>query len=126
MPYLDVATSSATVTVATETALATNAANVLNPPANSKVNISGVVQCAAGTGGTAATVKVRQGSGTSGTQVGTSVVSPAATAGVAAVIPFNVVDLTPPANGQYTVTVTFTGNSSSVISSVMTVLVDAG
>lgn len=127
MAYVDMGTNSQTVTVATETALATNGPNVLNAvPATARVTITGVVQCAAGTGGTAATVKVRQGTTTGGTQVGASVVSPAASAGVAAVVPFSVVDLAPPNNGQYVVTVTFAGNTSSVVTSTIVVTVDDG
>lgn len=127
MAYVDEAFSSATVTVATETALASNSVNDLaNVPPNSRVKIWGVVQCAAGTGGTAATVRVRQGLGITGAVVGTAIVSPVATAGVAAVVPFSVTDIAPLAAGQYTVTVAFAGNTSSVISSDITVLVDAG
>lgn len=126
MPYVDFGVNTQTVTVATEVALATNSANTLVVPANGRVVISGVVACAAGTGGTTAAVKVRQGTGTGGTQVGSTVTGPAATAGVAAVVPFTVEDLAPPANGQYVVTLTFTGNSSSVTVSNIVVLADTG
>lgn len=127
MAYLDEAFSSATVTVATETALAINSANdLVNVPSNARLKVFGVVQCAAGTGGTAATVRVRQGSGVAGAVVGTPVVSPVAAAGIAQVVPFSVTDIAPLSGGQYTVTVAYAGNTSSVISSDMTVLVDAG
>lgn len=127
MPYLDEGVSSATVTVATETALASNSANdLVGVPAGARVVVWGVVQCAAGTGGTAASVRVRQGAGTGGAQVGTTVVSPVAAAGIAAVVPFSVQDVAPLAAGQYTVTVAFAGNTSSVISSQLNVLVDTG
>lgn len=127
MPYLDESNSTATVTVATETALASTSANdLVNVPSNARTAVWGVVQCAAGTGGTSATVRVRQGLGTGGTQVGPTFVSPAATAGVAALVPFSVVDTAPLSTGQYTATVTYTGNTSSVVTSTITVLVDAG
>lgn len=130
MGYFDQGVSSATVTVATETALATNSAyDLVGVPANSRCIVWGVVQAAAGTGGTALTVKVRQGSGTGGTALtspAASVVSPVATAGVAQVVPFMFIDNAPPANGQYTVTGTYAGNTSSVISCVMQVMSDTG
>ena len=127
MPYLDEGTNSQTVTVATEIALASNSANdLVGVSSGARCVISGYVACAAGTGGTTAAVKVRQGTSTSGTQVGPTITGPAATAGTAAVIPFTVVDTAPPANGQYVVTLTFTGNSSSVVTSTIYVLVDAG
>jgi hypothetical protein len=127
MAYLDEATNSQTVTVATEVALATNSVNDLaGVPVNARAVISGVVAAAAGTGGTTAAVKVRQGSGTGGAQVGPTITSPVQTAGLASVVPFSVVDLAPPATGQYTVTLTFTGNTSSVVTSTIVVFVDAG
>lgn len=127
MPYLDEATSSATITVATESALATNSAyDLVSVPSGARVVISGYVAAAAGTGGTTAAVKVRQGSGVAGTQVGPTITGPVQTAGLAVVVPFTVVDTAPPGNGQYTVTLTFTGNTSAVVTSTIVVLVDSG
>lgn len=127
MPYVDMGTNTQTVTVATETALATNGANVLGTvPPTARVVILGVVSAAAGTGGTTAAVKVRQGTGTSGTQVGSTITGPVQTAGLASVVPFVVEDVAPPTNGQYVVTLTFTGNSSAVVVSNIVVLVDTG
>lgn len=127
MSYLDNATGSSTVTVATEVAVVTNSANdFAGIPANARTVIWGVVACAAGTGGTTAAVKVRQGSGVGGTQVGSTVTSPALTANSAQVVPYLVVDSAPPGNGQYTATLTFTGNTSSAVVATMAVLLDSG
>jgi hypothetical protein len=126
MALLTEGTNSQTVTVATEIALATNGLNPDNVPTGTTVVIFGVVQCAAGTGGTTAAVKVRQGSTTAGTQVGATVTSPALTANSAQLVPFCVIDTAPPANGQYVCTLTFTGNTSSVVSSNIVVQLDAG
>lgn len=126
MSYIVAGTNTQTVTVATETALATTSINLGNVPSGATVVISGVVAAAAGTGGTTAAVKVRQGTGTSGTQVGSTVSGPAATAGTAAVVPFTVIDTAPPSNGQYVVTLTFTGNSSSSVYSNIVAIVDDG
>jgi len=125
MSYVESGTNSQTVSVATEVALATTSTND-GVPAGARVIISGVVACAAGTGGTTAAVKVRQGTTTSSVQVGATVTGPAATAGVAAVVPFCVVDTAPPVNGQYVVTLTFTGNSSSVVVSNISAIYDFG
>ena|ERR1700704_4626940 len=127
MSYLDTAVNTQTVTVATEVALATNSANdFTGVPANARMIISGVVACAAGTAGTTASVKVRQGIGAAGAQVGTTITGPVQTAGLAAIVPFTVVDTAPPANGQYTVTLTFTANTSSVVTTTVFVLLDSG
>lgn len=127
MPYLDENVNTQTVTVATEIALVSNSANdLVGVPSTARVVIHGVIACAAGTGGTTAAVKVRQGLGAAGTQVGTTVTGPVQTAGLAVVIPFEVVDLAPAASGQYTATLTFTGNSSAVVVSAIDVLVDTG
>lgn len=127
MPYLDTGTASQTVTVATEVALASNSANdLVGIPAGAKVIISGVVACAAGTAGTTAAVKVRQGLGAAGTQVGPTITGPVQTGGLAVIVPFAVVDTAPVPSGQYTVTLTFTANTSSVVTSTIEVLVDAG
>lgn len=127
MSYLDNATASPTVTVATESAIVTNSANdFVGIPANARMVVWGVIACAAGTGGTTAAVKVRQGNGIAGTQVGSTVTSPALTANSAQVVPYLVVDSAPPANGQYTATLTFTGNTSSVVTGTIAVLLDSG
>lgn len=117
MSYVSVGTNSQTVTVATEIALANTPVSTTSVPTNSVVAIFGVVQCAAGTGGTTAALKVRQGIGASGTQVGTTLTGTAQTANAAQIIPFLVFDTAPVAAGTYSVTLTFTGNSSSVVSS---------
>lgn len=125
MSYVELGTNSQTVTVASEIALATTSLND-GVPASARVVITGYVAAAAGTGGTTAAVKVRQGTSTSGTQVGPTITSAVQTAGLANVVPFTVVDLAPPANGQYVVTLTFTGNSSSVVTSTIAAIYDFG
>jgi hypothetical protein len=126
MSYLTTGTNTQTVTVATEVALAQVPINLVAIPSGATAVISGVVACAAGTAGTTAAVKVRQGSGASGTQVGTTITGPVQTGGLAVIVPFMVIDTAPPANGQYTVTLTFTANTSSVVTSTIMSLVDTG
>jgi hypothetical protein len=128
MSYLDNAVASSTVTVATETAIVSNSANdFAGVPSNARMVIWGVIACAAGTAGTTAAVKVRQGANTiTGTQVGSTITGPVQTGGLAAIVPFFVVDTAPPANGQYTATLTFTANTSSVVTGSMAVLLDSG
>lgn len=127
MSYLTSATASQTVTVATEVALATTRPNESSIPSGAQVNIFGTVSAATGTGGTIAAVKVRQGSATiTGTQVGATITGPTQTANAAQTISYVFVDSAPPSDGQYTVTLTFTGNSSSVVASSIVTLVDTG
>lgn len=126
MSYLTTGTSSATVTVATEIATAQTPVNLVAVPTGATVVIFGVVACAAGTAGTTAAVKIRQGSGVAGTQVGTTITGPVQTGGLAVIVPFCVVDTNPPASGQYTATLTFTANTSSVVTAAITAIVDTG
>ncbi|SRR6266480_4811432 len=126
MSYLSTGTNTQTVTVATETALAQIPVNLTGIPAGAQVIISGVVACAAGTAGTTAAVKVRQGSGVAGTQVGTTITGPVQTGGLAVIVPFTVVDSAPAVNGSYTVTLTFTANTSSVVTSTVFSIADTG
>lgn len=126
MSYLSSAVNSQTVTVATEIALATIPINLSAVPAGQQVIISGVVACAAGTGGTTAAVKVRQGVGVAGTQVGATTTGPVQTGGLAAIVPFMVQDSAPLPSGQYTVTLTFTANTSSVVTTTVMSIVDTG
>jgi hypothetical protein len=127
MSYLSSNTASQTVTVATETALASTARNEYAIPTGAQVTVFGTVNCATGTGGTIAALKVRQGSATiTGTQVGATLTGPTQTANMAQQLAYSVVDNAPPADGMYTVTLTFTGNSSSVVTSTITTLVDTG
>jgi hypothetical protein len=126
MSYLSSATNSQTVTVATEIALATIPINLTGIPSGAQVVVSGVVSCAAGTAGTTAAVKVRQGVGVAGTQVGATITGPVQTGGLAVIVPFMVQDNAPPSNGQYTVTLTFTANTSSVVTSTVMAIADTG
>jgi len=117
MTLLAVITNQQTVTVATEIALCTIAPNQMAVPAGSQVVLTGSVQCATGTGGTTPILKVRQGVGIAGTQVGPTYTPAAVTANSAATEDIQVIDNAPPASGQYTLTLTYTGNSSSVVNS---------
>lgn len=127
MSYLDEAVNTQTVTVATETALVSNSVNdLVGVPGNARCVITVSVAAAAGTGGTTFAVKLRQGSGVAGTQVGPTVSSPVGTAGAGDVVSYTFVDTAPPATGQYTATITYTANTSSVVTSSIVVLVDSG
>lgn len=90
-----------------ETAVATSANLFLGNP-NQRVQISGHVNVTEGTGGTAYTVRIRQGNGTGGTVVGVAEVDSLA-AGNTETAPFSFEDtgalLLGAAGGQYTVTV---------------------
>jgi len=117
MSKLSFGTNQQTVTVATETALATLPINSELVNSGTPVIITATVACATGTGGTLATIKCRQGTTTAGTQVGPSVPGATGTANAATSVAYQWIDTAPPANGQYCVTLTFTGNSSSVVNS---------
>jgi hypothetical protein len=117
MSLVGVITNQQTVVVATEVALCTLAPNQMAVPAGSQVVLSGSVSAATGTGGTTPILKVRQGTGIAGTQVGPTYTPAAVTANSATTAAIQVVDSAPPANGVYTLTLTYTGNSSSVVNS---------
>lgn len=116
MALLNAATNQQTVTVATEVALATLPFNPANIPPGDFVVVYASAYCAAGTGGTTAQLKLRQGVGTGGAAL-TTWQSPAATAGVAQNLSVMYIDFAPPSSGQYTLTLTYTGNTSSAVSS---------
>jgi hypothetical protein len=115
-----------TVTVATETVLATNGVNPDAVPAGTTVVVSGVVAIATGTGGTTVALKIRQSGVVGGAQVGPTFTFPAQTANSAQVCPFSWTDFAPLGTGQYIVTLTFTGNTSAVVNSNIVVQLDAG
>lgn len=109
--------SAVNVVTTAETAIATvTAFNVNQGTTGEGVYVSGDLYFTAPTGATAATVRVRQGSGTGGAVVNnpTPVAVPV-TAGTPAVIGYSALDsATVLANGQqYTVTVQFTGASAN-------------
>lgn len=103
------------------TAVATNVSTegpalTLNPVQDvtpyGTVIVSGNLNVTAGTGTTAVVVKVRQGSGTGGTQVGPSFTVTLA-AGASTTIPVEVEDTASVSGLQYTVTVTQTGGTAA-------------
>ena len=92
---------------ATEKVVAT-LANVSTPGPEAEVNLFGHVNITTGTAATAVVVKVRRGTDTSGTEVGTAETDTLA-AGNKESIPFNVVDTPGDIAGEsYVVTVTET------------------
>lgn len=113
--------SNVTVVTTAETAVLTTPAMVYDQPTGQGVRISGVIAVnPVGTAATAATVRVRQGNGTTGPLVGIGEPETVA-AGNSVDIPFDVEDTTrqPAESGgiQYTVTIAFTsatGNSTVV------------
>lgn len=117
MSLIGANTNQQTVTVATEVALCTLNANMSAVPPGAQVVLNGSVQAATGTGGTTLILKIRQGVGIAGTQVGPTYTPAAVTANSANTEDIQVVDNNPPANGVYTLTLTFTGNSSAVVNS---------
>lgn len=121
MGLLNVGVNQQTVTVATEIALAACPVNQSQIPSGTVATIQVNVSCATGTGGTTAAIKCRRGSTATGTQVGPTVTGPVGTANAATNVGYTFVDTAPPANGQYVVTLTFTGNTSSVVDSTVVV-----
>ena len=81
------------------------------------VSISGYVNITAGTGTTAVVVRVRQGSGVTGTIVSALAASDSLAAGAVESIPFGVTDtstyLESGTGGQYTITVQQTGGTGN-------------
>jgi hypothetical protein len=111
------AASAVNVNTTTETAIATLTAFNVNQSTNGEgVYVSGDLYFTAPTGATAATVRVRQGSGTGGAVVNNPTpVAFSVTAGNPVVLGFSALDsATVLANGQqYTVTVQFTGATAN-------------
>lgn len=114
--YATAVLSGAPVTLTTngEAVVATTAKPDEQLPPAAGVLISGFVNVTTGASGTTAVViKVRQGTTTGGTQVGSSITLTIATA-VSGVIPFAVIDATGGEPiGQYSVTATQTGGSAN-------------
>lgn len=101
-----------TVTTTSETVAVTSPLADLRRPAGSGVVIRGTVNLVpAGAATTAVVLKVRQGTGTSGTQVGaTQTVNVGATPGLDVTADIEVIDYNPAQPlGQYVITVTQTG-----------------
>lgn len=101
------------VVTTTETGLAINPAFNFNNPGGQGNEIRGVVNITAGTGTTAVTVRVRQGSGSSGAIVGAAATHTLA-AGASASIPYSFID--PATSGtaqQYTATIQQVGASGN-------------
>lgn len=108
-------TSATTLTTTTETVAATSTTNIENQPGGQGVCINGVVNVTAGTGTTAVTIRVRAGSGITGTVIGNAVVHTLAAAAVAN-IPFETLDNSAGAlvgTVTYSVTVQQTGASGN-------------
>lgn len=101
-------TNAVTVTTTSETAAVTSPAQGISPPtASLGLVVRGNVNFTAGTGATAVTIRVRQGSGITGTLVGNALTVTVA-AGSSYDLAFDVVDTSPVPAQQYTVTVTQT------------------
>lgn len=100
-------TSAVTLTTTTEAVAVTSDIVPLSPIGGEGYIIKGVVNVTTGTAATAVTIRVRQGTGITGTVVGNALTHTLA-AGATASIPFSVQDfsaaLTPP-TAQYSVTV---------------------
>jgi hypothetical protein len=109
------ATGSTSLVTTAETAAATSSLVPEQNPSGQGVRISGVVNVTAGTATTAVQVRVRAGSGVTGTLIGNALTHTLA-AGASASIPFDALDTTTVSAGlQYTVTVqqvAATGNGS--------------
>ena len=89
-------------------------------PNQSRVLITGIIAITPGTAATAVVVKVRRGSATTGTEVGT-VTSQTGAGGAPRVIPYHVEDAPGEVAGeQYVVTVTETGATANGTVSVAT------
>jgi hypothetical protein len=86
------------------------------------VKISGVVNITAGTSTTAVVLKVRQGAGITGTQVGVNMTHTLA-AGASASIPYEVEDttVTNVQGQQYSVTATQTGGAANGTANIATI-----
>lgn len=104
--------ATATAADASEKAIVTNNTDENHMPGTGGfVVVSGQINVTPGTSTTAVVVKVRQGSGTSGTTVKsmTHTLAAAATGNIA----FRCVDESPAAGGQYTVTLTQTAGAGA-------------
>lgn len=117
MAYLKVAAAtSVSIPTTTETAAVNTPLPQYGTPGDNGCLIAGNIILTAGTAGTAATIRVRQGVGTGGTVIGGANPVPV-TAGATSAIPFVVFDPSPPAVVQYTVTVqqtAATGNGTAL------------
>lgn len=102
----------ATVTGTTETAAATSPFITDAVPHPGGLLVTGTVNITPGTGQTSVTLTIRQGAGTGGTviQAGQAI---AVTAGNPSDLPIYVIDGSPVAGGQYTVTVTQAGGAGN-------------
>lgn len=100
--------STITLTANTETVLVTSPVVILNNPGGQGVLISGSVTCTPATSATVFTLRVRKGSGLTGTVV-TPPISNGATTAYAETIPFTVIDPTPSGTLQWTITAQQTG-----------------
>jgi hypothetical protein len=116
MPIINRATATAvaTDTAAAEKAILTFTANQDAATGSSPIVIDGMLNVTPGTSTTAVVVKVRQGSGTSGTQVGSSITTTLAAAANGNV-PFMFEDSAPAANAGsvYSVTITQTAGAAA-------------
>lgn len=99
-----------TLTLNTETVLATSASLAVNNPGGQGLNVNGFVEITPGTGATAFTVRVRRGSLT-GPVVGTT--TNGATPAYAESIPYSFNDSTLTGNVVYVLTVQQTGASGN-------------
>lgn len=117
-----------TLTAATELAYMTSPASLSLPPPDVGITIRGFINATGGATGGVWTIKCRRGSGTGGTQVGStqSFTMPATTT---TPITFGFTDSNPPApfgpSSVYTVTVTAAGSNGTAVDGQMEVCVPA-
>lgn len=100
------------LTAAVETAVMVSPLGAPLPPSPQGVVIRGRINATGGATGGGWSIRCRRGSGTGGAQVGPTITFtyPATTTSE---IPFSFNDLTPPASGQYTITVAAAGSNGT-------------